>query len=400
MAQANTTPAEEVATRRAPSAEQRWDWLWEALAGVTLLVPTVIALATAPSAAHATVTAALAVGLAAWHWLTALRHPGWAERWPMLLWLAGVLVLTWALLGRHESYVFLVYGLYPQLFSRLGRWTVPGVVALVVVVFGGTGLLTSEPVPSQVLGIGGSVLLALLVGFFVNALVRQTTAREEAMDALAATRAELAEASRRAGVLAERERLARDLHDTIAQGFTGIVMQLEAAEQALEADRGAAAAHLARARQAARESLGELRGTVHALRPGDLEGSDLAEALERLARRWSRDTGVPAPALVDGTPRPLPAEVEVALLRTAQECLANVAQHARAGHAALRLAYEPDRVVVTVTDDGVGFEGGAGAGGGAGLAGLRERVAALGGTLAVDSAPGAGTRVVAEVPAP
>ena len=399
MATPTTTAADGPAPARARPAAERLAWLWDAFAALTLVVPTVLALAAAPSAAHATVTAALAVGLAAWHWLTALRQPAWAETSRMLLWLAGVLVLTWLLLGRHESYLFLVYGLYPQLFGRLGRWTVPGVVALVLVVFGGTGVLTRDPQPDAILGVAGSVLLALVIGFFVNALVRATAEREAAMDALEATRAELAETARRAGMLAERERLARDLHDTIAQGFTGIVMQLEAAEQALAGDAEAAAAHLERARQAARGSLGELRSTVHALRPADLDGAGLPEALDRVARRWSQDTGVPADSAVDGAPRPLPPDVEVALLRTAQEGLANIARHAGAGQVGVRLSYEPDRVALSIADDGVGFDPGA-ASGGRGLAGLAERLGALGGGLTVDSAPGSGTRLRAGVPAP
>lgn len=395
-----TTPAT-ASDRGARPSWDRWARLWEGFSALTLAVPTVVAVAQAPTAGHAAVTVAFAGGLAGWHWLTAVRRPDWGERAPMLLWLAGLLVFTWLLLGRHESYVFLLYGLYPQLFSRLGRWAVPGVVGLTAVVFGATGVLTADSLSSVVFGVGGSVLLALLIGFFVTALVRQTEAREEALAALEATRAELTSTARRAGVLAERERVARDLHDTIAQGFTGIVMQLEAAEHALDRDPEAAAAHLDRARHAARDSLAELRRAVHALRPQELEGANLAEAIERSATRWSQVSGIPASAIADGDPRPLPPDVEVALLRTAQEGLANVAKHACASSASVTVAYAPERVALTVSDDGVGFEPTAAAGtGGAGLTGLAERLDALGGSLRVDSAPGAGTTIVAEVPTP
>jgi signal transduction histidine kinase len=378
-------------------SERGWSLLWDGFAALTLAVPTGLAVAAAPAAGDAAVTLGLAGGLAAWHWLTALRRPDWDERAPMLVWLAGVLVLTWALLGRHESFVFLIYGLFPQLFARLGRWVVPGVAALTILVAWASGALVADD-PAMRWGLLGSILLALLIGLFVNALVRETRAREEALAALEATRAELAATSRHAGALAERERLAADLHDTIAQGFTGIVMQLEAAEQALAADSDVAAAHLERAKRAARDSLGELRRAVHALRPHVLEHGDLTQALERTAHRWSQETGIHATARTAGTPRALAPDAEVALLRTAQEGLANVAKHAGARSADLHLSYVPGRVMLTVTDDGAGFDPAAVAGG-AGLSGLSGRLAALGGSLSVGSTPGAGTTLVAEIPA-
>jgi signal transduction histidine kinase len=378
--------------------ERGWSLLWDGFAALTLAVPTGVAVAQAPEPADAAVTLGLAGGLAVWHWLTALRRTEWDERAPMLLWLAGVLALTWALLGRHEAYLFLIYGLYPQLFARLGRWTVPGVAALTILVAWRTGALVADDAAAR-WGLLGSLGLALLIGFFVNALARQTSAREEALAALEATQAELAATSRRAGALAERERLAADLHDTIAQGFTGIVMQLEAAEQALGADADAAAEHLDRAKRAARDSLGELRRAVHAVRPHVLDDNDLAEALQRTARRWSQETGIPATTSTEGAHRPLAPDAEVALLRTAQEGLANVAKHARARTTDLRLSYLPGRVVLTVTDDGAGFDPAASAGG-AGLDGLTSRLAALGGRLDVDSTPGGGTTLVAEIQAP
>ena len=380
--------------------ETRWTLVWDGFTALTLAVPTVVAAVQAPSAGHAGVTSALAVGLALWHWLTALRRPGWDERAPMLLWLTGVLVFTWALLGRHEAYLFLLYGLYPQLFSRLGRWTIPGVAGLTALVAWRVGALTAED-PAARWGLLGSIVLALLVGFFVVALARQTAAREQALTALEAARAELDATARRAGALAERERLAADLHDTIAQGFTGIVMQLEAAEQALDTAPDTAADHLGRAKHAARDSLGELRRAVHAMRPRVLEHGDLPQALERTLRRWSQQTGLPATITTTGDACPLTPDAEVALLRTAQEALANVARHAHAHTVELQLTYAPERVVLTVTDDGVGFAPETAAhGGGIGLDGLSARLDTLGGQLTIDSAPGQGTTLVAEVPTP
>ena len=373
--------------------------MWDGFTALTLTLPTVVAVAQAPGAGHAVATLALAGGLALWHWLTALRQPDWDERTPMLLWLTGVLVFTWALLGRHEAYLFLLYGLYPQLFARLGRWTIPGVAALTAVVAWRAGVLTADD-PAARWGLLGSMVLALLIGFFVTALARQTRAREQALAALEATRAELDATARRAGALAERERLTTDLHDTIAQGFTGIVMQLEAAEQALDTDPDTAADHLERAKHAARDSLGELRRAVHAMRPQVLEHGDLAQAIERITHGWSQQTGIPATTTTTGDSRSLTPDAEVALLRAAQEALANVARHAHAHTVELQLTYAPEQVVLAVTDDGVGFAPETAADGGIGLDGLSARLDTLSGQLTIDSAPGQGTTLVAEVPTP
>lgn len=345
-------------------------------------------------------TLTVAAGLLCWHWLVAIRHPEWAERAPMLVWFLGAGGFAWVLIGRDGAFIFLVYGLYPQVFSLLGRWAVPGVVALTLLVFARVGDITPGDPSSWLVNVGGSVILAVVVGMFVNAIARQSQQRREALDALEATRAELATTSRRAGVLAERERLARDIHDTVAQVFTGIVMQLEAAEQALDTDPGTAGAHLDRARRSARDGLGELRRSVHALRPELLEGATLAQALDHTVRRWAEETGTAAAAATTGVAVTLHPDAEVALLRAAQEALANIAKHARATRATVTLSYAGDVVALDVDDDGVGFDPAAAGNGGLGLTGMRERAAALGGRVAVESAFGRGTTVAVTLPPP
>lgn len=210
-------------------------------------------------------------------------------------------------------------------------------------------------------------------------------------------------AGRRAGMLGERQRLAREIHDTLAQGFTSIVMNLEAAEGALpEApDHRRARGHLDQARLTARESLSEARRLVWALRPESLENHSLPEALEQLAGRWSAASGVGAEANVIGTPRPVSAGTEVTLLRVAQEALANVLKHADAGRAVLTLSYVGERVTLDVVDDGVGFDAANGSvkSGGFGLEAMKERVEQSGGRLTIESSPGEGVTLVAEVPA-
>ena len=219
--------------------------------------------------------------------------------------------------------------------------------------------------------------------------------------ALALENLRLIEEARRSGVIGERKRLAREIHDTLIQGFASIVMNLEAAEGSPAGD--AAHRHLDEARNTAREGLAEARRIVWALKPEALEGAPLSEALERLVARWSEASGVAAGVTVTGTPLPLPPEAEVTLLRATQEALTNVRKHAGANRAVLTLSYMGDRVALDVLDDGVGFEpretGRAdGVSGGFGLPAMRERVEHSGGTLLVESEPGRGTTLVVELP--
>ena len=213
-------------------------------------------------------------------------------------------------------------------------------------------------------------------------------------------------AGRQAGVLRERQRLAHEIHDTLAQGFTSIVMNLEAVEETEPPASETARRHLEGARRAARESLAEARRLVWALRPESLDRRSLPEALRSLSERWSEETGVTARASVTGTPRMLSPEAEVAILRVAQEALGNVRKHAGAQKAALTLSYMDDLVVLDVLDDGSGFDPaapraavGAQDSGGFGLRSMRERVEGLGGRFLIDSSPGGGTSLTVELPA-
>jgi signal transduction histidine kinase len=215
----------------------------------------------------------------------------------------------------------------------------------------------------------------------------------------------LIEQAQQAGVSSERQRLARDIHDTLAQAFTSIVMKLEAAEAKMPSDLNAVQQYLDQARNIARESLTESRRYMWALRPADLEHSSLPEALRRLAERWSQESGAVASATVTGTPHTLTPEVKVALLRVAQEALTNCRKHARAHEVVMTLSYTNNVVTLNVQDDGVGFEpahlrpySSEQNTSGFGLVGMRERVEQLRGTVMVESAPGEGCTLMAAVP--
>ena len=204
-------------------------------------------------------------------------------------------------------------------------------------------------------------------------------------------------------VLAERNRIARELHDTLAQGFTGVSMQLEAVSAKL--GREEAREHLNRARLLVRSSLAEARRSVRDLRSELLDGASLGEALGVVARQLTDGSDVRAEVSTAGVVRRLPERVERNLFRVGQEALTNAVRHAGATRVRVRVDYGDEGVRLEVSDDGRGFPppapgraGGGGDSGGFGLRGMRERVAQLGGELHIDSRPGAGTQVTAAVP--
>ncbi len=221
-----------------------------------------------------------------------------------------------------------------------------------------------------------------------------TLARALALQAtLALQLARLEEQGRRSAVLDERNRMARDIHDTLAQGFTGVVIQLEAAKDASAHGRPAEATdHIQRASELARQSLAEARRSVHALRPLVLEQAELGTAIQGLLQRTTAGTGIEARFEVTGTAWDLPPEWEDNLLHIGQEALANALKHANPRKLAVRLAFRDDGVELAVEDDGSGFDAARGANG-FGLSGMRQRIERLGGRLAVQSRPGDGTSI-------
>jgi signal transduction histidine kinase len=212
----------------------------------------------------------------------------------------------------------------------------------------------------------------------------------------ASLHAQLVAQAREAGIHDERQRMAREIHDTLAQGLTGIITQLQAAEQASDHPAGWRR-HFAAAQALARESLTEARRSVHALRPEPLETARLSDALTEVAARWQALHGIPVQITTTGEEQPLSHEAEFVLLRTGQEALANVAKHARATRVGLTVSYMEHEVALDVRDDGVGFDADAGQAG-FGLIAMRQRIEGLRGTLQVESEPGTGTAISACVP--
>jgi signal transduction histidine kinase len=241
----------------------------------------------------------------------------------------------------------------------------------------------------------------MLMLHFAREREREVAERERVALELAAMHEEnlalhhqLLEQARETGVGEERARLSREIHDTVAQGLIGVISQLEA----IGAVDPPVRERIERAETAARDCLVEARRAVRALAPRQLSGHTLAEALHDLTRGWARTHQIVTELDVDGAP-PSARHGDV-LLRVAQESLANAARHSGASTVRLVLGRREGRVELTVTDDGAGFDpAGSSVGGeGRGLAGMADRVAAVGGTFEVRSRVGQGCRVVAAVP--
>ena len=384
--------------------------------------------------------------------------PAWRQRPAVTaVFFPGLIVIMTAAIIRDPWFGFFTFtGYFYVLRIPWGWWRLLGSAAVAVLT--GTsqagGFATAAHGAVGLAFYLGCVLVNVFIGGVANWFGwvgeamrgrrnRMVTELSEANRQLEATLAEnaglheqLITQAREAGVLDERQRMAREIHDTLAQGLMGIITQLQAAEETAD-DQAERRRHYDAATRLARESLTEARRSVDALRPESLEQGRLADALASVAERWSVLHRIPVQVTTTGMVRPLPADTEFALLRTAQEALANVAKHARASRVGLTLSYMEHEVALDVRDDGRGFAtasagvcadrpAGVPAGlelarvgggpeepgrdgaarrdagpeltGGFGLLAMRQRIEGLSGTLQVESEPGAGTAISACVP--
>jgi len=347
-------------------------------------------------------------------WMFTL-HPAWRVRPRVMgVFFTGFVAIMAVLVIRDPWFGFLTPAGYVYAFGVLRwPWRLAGVAAVAVVAGTGQAYGINKDTALGVIVYVGILAVNVLplcgLTWFDHRNDQQKDQRELALDEvseanrrLEATLAEnaglheqLLIQAREAGILDERQRMAREIHDTLAQGLTGIITQLQAAEQASD-DPAGWRRHFEAATTLARESLSEARRSVDALRPEPLETGRLPAALADVAGRWSALHGVTVQVTTTGTARPVPAEAEVVLLRTAQEGLANVARHAQATNAWVTLSYMEQEVALDVRDDGKGFE--PAQADGFGLVAMRQRVEGLSGTLQIESEPGAGTAISACVP--
>lgn len=339
------------------------------------------------------------VVLCCWYAIVAPRvlHRGRGRRLAVL-YVAVALPLTIGLFALVPVGALMLCMLYPHIWALLPiRSAVATTVGAAVAT--AAALLAWMPPAALPLAVAislGSVVAASVIGLWIHRIIGQSRRRSALITELATTRSELAEVSRTAGVLAERQRLARDIHDTLSQGFTSIVLLLQAIEMELGTDHDAARRHLAQARQTAHENLAEARAFIADLAPPDLQDASLPAALRHLVERIGPQLGIASSLTVSGDPRPLSTDEQVVLVRATQEALSNVGKHAAASRVTVELVYRAGTVSLRVTDDGRGFDPAAPSGG-FGLPGMRDRVAKAGGRVRVDTAPGSGTTVHVEL---
>ncbi|MGW3176667.1 sensor histidine kinase [Streptomyces sp. NPDC001153] len=332
----------------------------------------------------------------------------------LLRW-AIAFVLTWA----NPFFAFYaVTGYYTAVRELPARLVLPGLFLTAVTMSGSE--IGGWPPHGLILWAGFFLVLAVNIGLVsvftrysqqeqaravvqadtIAELERTNTALQQALDENAALHAQLLLQAREAGVADERRRLAAEIHDTIAQGLTGIIAQLQVVANA--PDLTTARTHLERASALARHSLGEARRSVHNLAPVALAADGLPEALKKTVAEWGERNGVRAEFTVTGTTEQLHDEISATLLRIAQEALSNAARHGRPTRVGVTLSFMGDEVTLDIRDDGTGFDPAAvperTRSGGFGLEGMRARAERIAGSLTVESEPGHGTAVSARVP--
>jgi signal transduction histidine kinase len=292
-----------------------------------------------------------------------------------------------------------VYPIIWTILERVRLAVIANVVftsAIAVAMFLGLGATT------EALAVAGSIeglslLFSLGLGLWISNISDQSKERKKLIDELESAQAQLAALSKDAGAAEERERLAREIHDTIAQDLTGLVLTAQRGRRELSKGNSAAVEkQLAVLEENARHALVETRALVASGAAVGVDGGGLAVALRRLAERFERETGIVVTVSADEAAS-ADRDAEVVLLRCAQEALANVRKHSAAGTAAVALTAHDGEIDLRISDDGAGFDP-ARPSSGFGLTGLRERLALVRGTLAVVAEPGGGTTLVATLP--
>lgn len=391
-----------------------WDIVLRLTPWVLLMVPTLVYLTWASrNSGHAwwpDVTAVLGLTIAAGIWILfghtlPTRRGIQRPLWQTTIYFIGLLALATTLMTFNEVFlIFAITGFFHAYLLRPWQAGLAGVVITSLIINGMSMRVWASPsdetiaiflliVAVQSAAIGAGILISSRSEEEERKREELVGRLEEALHDNAGLHAQLVVQARESGANDERRRLAHEIHDTLAQGLTGIITQLQAAQRA---GRGADP-HVEQALQLARSSLAEARRSVRALAPEQLATARLPEALKTLTDRWSEDSGTAVRLEVTGDPVSLSPAIEVTLFRVAQESLTNIAKHAAASRVGVTLSYAGPEVLLDVRDDGQGFA--EANGDGFGLTSMRQRTRGVGGQVEVESTPGKGTSISARVPA-
>jgi len=377
---------------------EQWDWVWHFSAYSLLILNIIFVYNSEPKTFNFSFFLVLSVLLGLWYipflnistlriWENPKRGtlylvPGW------LIW-AGLISMT-------ADSLLLIGIFFPLVFSRFPiRW------ATGITIFQTLGLyfLYIMLYPTEhwfliLMILLGLLTISTIMGAFISSIIKQSTDRQRLIDELTRSQANLMRVEREAGRLNERQRLARDIHDTLAQHFTSIIMHLAAAKHS---NIGTVQTQVQQAEEAAREGLDEIRRIVWDMRPEQIEKASLIEAVEELAARWSAENSVQVKMKVTGTPRSLASSAETALLRISQEAMHNINKHAQAKKVNITFSYMEDLFVMDIADDGLGFEPSK-IRNGFGMKTMRDRAEELSGTLSIESEQGIGTAIAVSIP--
>ncbi|MDH3248227.1 MAG: sensor histidine kinase [Acidimicrobiia bacterium] len=395
----------------APSSWERWvDTVFAWLPYGLLVMSVALAQFESRDVSDRLLTVGLSAMAGIWTWATFTRagRPTRIPQGTLRLYIVGFVIIA-AVLVFHQT-IFLIYGCAGFFHAALLRpWPLVfvGIGAFAFVVH--SHIVTTESSAEHwalYLGVVAIQTLTTGAGLFAGERITEIADErrlalirlEHAMEENAGLHDQLVVQAREAGILDERERMAGEIHDTIAQGLAGVITQIEATHQSWGDDQEMRR-HLDTAAEIARQSLADARRSVRDIRPTELDGSRLPAAISEVARRWSTTAGVPVQFTGTGESRTLPTQIEVALLRAAQEALANVGKHAEAGRAGITLSFTDDSVVLDIRDDGVGFDThGQLKRDSYGLTAMRRRVEQVDGEMHVESARGEGTAISVRVP--
>ncbi|TCK63152.1 signal transduction histidine kinase [Curtobacterium sp. PhB136] len=392
----------------AGTAQQRWNadrmtgetwvrnrWLHAFFAATMALTAVITAAGWSPWDTRWPAYATIAVLVVAY---IGFGHRGYDEPRAAAAFLPLLVAAALVLPAVAPSTAFVQCILFPLVWVQSERIRSAVLLSIAIGIASGIGLQVSsgsEALVGTLLIEGISVIGACAMGIWISSIADLSESRRELLDELRATQTSLAEANRTAGVASERERLAREIHDTVAQNLAGIVMLTERAQSDLASDRtDALEERLTILEESARAALEESRTLIAAGAAGVTRDS-LGGALHRLGERHTRETGTPV--TVDAPDCALDRDAQVVLLRVAQEALGNVRTHARAAAVRVALLPSPEQTVLRIEDDGVGFDA-SDPSAGHGLRGLRERLALAGGSCRITSGPGRGTVVEATLP--
>ena len=377
---------------------EQWDWVWHFSAYGLLILNIILVYNSEATSTGFPFFLVLSALLGLWYIpfvnISTLRI--WENPKRGALYLVPGWAIWGALISLSNQSLMLIGIFLPLVFSRFPiRWST-GITIFQTL---GVYFLYITLYPTEhwfliLMIILGLLTISTIMGAFISSIIKQSTDRQRLIDDLTRSRANLMKVEREAGRLTERQRLARDIHDTLAQHFTSIIMHLSAAKYS---NPESVQSEVQQAEESAREGLAEIRRIVWDMQPEQIEKASLVEAVEELAARWSAENSVLVKMKVTGTPRSLTSSVETALLRISQEAMHNITKHAQAKNVNITFSFMEDLFVMDIADDGLGFDPSK-TSHGFGLKTMRDRIEELSGIFTIESERGRGTAIAVSLP--